>query len=822
MGCPTGFLLLLFLVDLPCGQSGSLQPLRRSKRRWVLTTIMVQEEDAGPFPKFAGQLFNDRSANMSIRFLISGPGVDEFPEFGLFSVNETSGEVFVHRTIDREKTALFVVRFDVADRLTGKIVDRSLIFNVEVKDVNDNAPQFLNPETNINVKETNTLTNPVIQISATDRDKPDTPNSEVVYSLVSQSPSPSDVTFSIDPKNGLIRGKGCLNFETTKLFKLLIKARDNGTPQLSSTAVLNIAVEDGNNHMPTIISQTYVGQIHEGEIGSNVLRIRVEDKDTPQTPAWRAIYKILKGNENGMYNITTDPETNDGILSVIKPLNYEENPVRDITISVENEEPFSSCEKGRMVSDPVSVSSNVSVKVNVLDTNEPPKFHPGTYVVRQKEGLQPGTVLVTCNATDPDHASTQIRYKIIQDPAGWVTIDEKTGVITSVKELDRESPYVNNSVYSIIVYAVDDGDPPLTGTGTVLLYVTDTNDNTPYLLLPYMEMCEHLENPSLTVKAADKDLDPFAGPFIFELMQKSSTWELRKTTDDSAELSCLEKLPKGNYTVPLSIMDRQGASQKQILNVRVCSCPDGLTCEKLMPPSHSLGGGAIAALLGSLLLLLLCLCFLIHCVCGSASAKQNGFIPNDEGNQTLIKYNEEGGSSLCQTSPSLVPSSAQTRNEVTKINNQGSLGMSPSTLSAGTKLNGSASQGLVMPTFAAAGLTQNGTWTQAAAGMASSGRYLKENVPPQTTVYARNNTSRNRSLDIFMERVGELLNQRVHGFGTLEDSVVTDRIQIYAYEGEIGRADSFDTLSFADNDINMDFVAKLGSKFATLEEICRK
>lgn len=49
---------------------------------------------------------------------------------------------------------LFVqIRFDVADRKTGVIVDRSLIFNIKIKDINDNAPEFPKKEFNVTVKE---------------------------------------------------------------------------------------------------------------------------------------------------------------------------------------------------------------------------------------------------------------------------------------------------------------------------------------------------------------------------------------------------------------------------------------------------------------------------------------------------------------------------------------------------------------------------------------------------------------------------------------------------------------------------------------------
>ncbi|EFB24004.1 hypothetical protein PANDA_003560, partial [Ailuropoda melanoleuca] len=560
------------------------RPLRRAKRRWVITTLELEEEDQGPFPKFVGELFNDMSHNMSLIYLISGPGVDEYPEIGLFSIEDhRNGRVYVHRPVDRETTPSFMVYFDVVDRLTRKVMDNSLIFNIRIGDVNDHAPQFPEKEFNISVEENHPAGQPIFQILAVDLDEENTPNSQVLYFLISQTPLLKESGFQIDRTSGEIRLSGCLDYETAPRFTLLVGAKDLGEPPLTSTATVHVNVQEGNNHRPTFTRENYRIQISEGCTSQSVLRLLVQDGDLPFTSAWRVKFRILNGNEEGHFDIFTDPETNEGILNVIKPLDYETHPVRSLVITVENEELLFPCEGGQ-VRGPVGAAASATVSVQVMDANDPPAFHPRSFVVSELDGARPGIQLGIFNATDPDRAASRIRYKLAYDPAHWVTIDELSGTVTTRQQIDRESPYVNDSFYVIIAHAVDDGLPPQTGTGTLMLFLSDVNDNAPALHphSRYVEVCESALNETLLLQAEDGDLEPYADPFTFELDKswesEGDTWKLGENRGWSVELLMLRSLPPGNYSVPLLIRDKQGLSQKQTVHVRVCFCPEGVMC----------------------------------------------------------------------------------------------------------------------------------------------------------------------------------------------------------------------------------------------------
>ncbi|XP_063658771.1 cadherin-like protein 26 isoform X9 [Pan troglodytes] len=544
-----------------------------------------------------------------------------------------------------------LVYFDVVERSTGKIVDTSLIFNIRISDVNDHAPQFPEKEFNITVQENQSAGQPIFQMLAVDLDEENTPNSQVLYFLISQTPLLKESGFRVDRLSGEIRLSGCLDYETAPQFTLLIRARDCGEPSLSSTTTVHVDVQEGNNHRPAFTQENYKIQIPEGRASQGVLRLLVQDRDSPFTSAWRAKFNILHGNEEEHFDISTDPETNEGILNVIKPLDYETRPAQSLIIVVENEERLFFCERGKL-QPPRKAAASATVSVQVTDANDPPAFHPQSFIVSKEEGARPGTLLGTFNAMDPD---SQIRYELVHDPANWVSVDKNSGVVITVEPIDRESPHVNNSFYVIIVHAVDDGFPPQTATGTLMLFLSDINDNVPTLRprSRYMEVCESAVHEPLHIEAEDPDLEPFSDPFTFELDNTwgnaEDTWKLGRNWGQSVELLTLRSLPRGNYLVPLFIGDKQGLSQKQTVHVRICPCASGLTCVEHADAEVGLLVGALFPVCAAFVALAVALLFLLRCYFVLEPKRHGCSVSNDEGHQTLVMYNAESKATSAQT-----------------------------------------------------------------------------------------------------------------------------------------------------------------------------
>uniref|UniRef100_A0A3B3TSN8 Cadherin domain-containing protein n=1 Tax=Poecilia latipinna TaxID=48699 RepID=A0A3B3TSN8_9TELE len=576
--------------------------LLRQKRNWVIETFTFDEGYSGPYPLYLGRI----NIATDIRLTeIHGPGVDEEP-LNLFKIDNKTAEIWVMQPVDREIHDQFkVIRKNhtfeqcVVQSLTGDI-NAKIGINIDIIDTNDNEPKFNNHVYEVTIEEAPS--------QATDRDSTEK-NRKFSFSIESVSPTPQNFEFVIneepDSGNGTISFKGCLDHEKAQKYTLIVKATDHGQPKsLSSSTTVIINIEDGNRHLPVFTKQKGEASVKEGLQGVLISRLQVTDEDTRGTKAWKAKYKI-QGDTNGNFRIDTDPETNEGLVYVQKILDYEEDPLKNIIISAENEILYFTCVTGTKE----MRLSTYHLTVNIEDVNEPPVFDPSNKTITAYEDVALGYYLETLIAKDPDvNGANQIRYMIGEDPAGFVTVDSNSGKITTSKSLDRESQLVKDGLYVIKIYATDNGEPSQTGTATLSIKIVDVNDNAPSLDKSIIDMCQTDKISLVSVTALDPDAEPYSGPFSFKLLgDVKDKWRIDPEKGHSFKLVNEHKatiMIFGQHELQLEVSDRQGKTAVHSLSVSVCKCsktpkPD---CRLKKHTGSRLGPGALGILFLSILL----------------------------------------------------------------------------------------------------------------------------------------------------------------------------------------------------------------------------
>lgn len=781
------------------GQSKRKDLLKRMKRRWSPPPFNILENDKGPFPKEIERIVSDVEAKYDVYYTISGPGYNEYP-VGVFTLDRKSGMLSVTRAVDREQFPKFVLTARVFDQNTGVERDLALPIHIVVDDINDNAPEFLG-SMQLSVDEQSRAGTEVGKINSTDRDQPGTKHVKIKYTLKNELDR-----FAINPWTGVITTKtSTLDREAQDKYLVVVELRDNegaadGNP---TTGTVTISVGDINDNPPTFKQASYKAEAKENENDKDkiILRIPVDDKDLAKTPNWNSKFVISKGNENGNFRIERDPVTNDGLLYVAKPLNFEKTPKVTLEVTAQNEAPLAGTN---------AKWNTVPVEVSVKDVDEGPEFTAPNIRINVKENTPNGTLIGSYTAVDPETKSSNgIKYYKINDPGSWITVDRNNGELRVANTIDRESKFVKDGLYPITMKAVDSSSK--SGTGTVILVVEDVNDNVPVVPPGALVICEKAgELGSTVVVAEDKDKSPFSDPFSFSLPKDhDGRWSLTRLNGTSALLQQTKELPIGIYEVPVEIADLQGNFKSQVVTVRVCECRNGKCLVK--PFSTSLGPmGWLALLLPLLLLLLLLLLLVFFC-----TTKPDKVPLHDVGSNggILLKSNIEAPGE--EVDLSLIPAP-----------------MGPE-MGTTTKVGG-------LPHF-------TGHKSGSSIGMhEENGFFTKTDV---RDFYSNNVETRydhqyganfmgganmaggtlNRGMmqDSAFLHTWQVNGRYLHGklgyMGTEEDGRYADDIlHSYGYEGAGSRAGSVGCCSdMGDND-NLDFLNTLGPKFKTLASISKK
>uniref|UniRef100_A0A8D1AVQ7 Cadherin domain-containing protein n=2 Tax=Sus scrofa TaxID=9823 RepID=A0A8D1AVQ7_PIG len=488
----------------------------------------------------------------------------------------------------------------------------------------------------------------VTRAEATDADDPETDNAALRYSILEQG---GPQLFSIDALSGDIRTVQVgLDREVVAVYNLTLQVADMSGDGLTATASAVITLQDVNDNAPEFTGEEFFLEAAEAVSGVDVGRLEVEDRDLPGSPNWAARFTILEGDPQGHFAIRTDPRTNEGVLSVVKPLDYESCERYTLKVAVQNEAPLQAAA-------PRAERGQARVSVQVRDVNEPPVFRENPLRASLAEGAAPGTPVATFSARDPDTRRPQrLSYSKDYDPEDWLHVDGATGQVQTQRVLSPASPFLKDGWYRAVILAQDDASPPSTATGTLSIEILEVNDHAPELSPPWGSLCSAPDQGSgLLLGATDEDLPPHGAPFHFQLSPRvpelARNWSLSPVNVSHARLQLRHQVQEGLYRLSLLLRDSGQPPQQreQPLNVTVCRCGQDGTC---LPGAAALRAGGAGISLGALVIvlasviLLLLLALLVALLARSRQQSwDKGLLHGlqDDLRDNILNYDEQGG-----------------------------------------------------------------------------------------------------------------------------------------------------------------------------------
>ncbi|XP_051884161.1 cadherin-5-like [Pristis pectinata] len=566
------------------------------------------------------------------KYQLQGEGVGT-----IFKVDPDTGDICVYRELDRETKDRYKLKGIVINKKTLKQIGPTTNFTIQVLDVNDNAPIFTKDPFNGTVAEMSRKGTSVLTITAHDPDDPTVNKHAVVtYKILSKQDN-----FYINPDTGIIYvNNSNLDRERKKDYQLIVQAKDMEVDQggMSSSATVYISLTDINDNAPFFQHRQYNYTASEATpIGVALGRVKAEDLDEGENA--KILYTVISNN---IFQITTDPHTQEGVITLKKPLDFETQRLHRVHIEAENP----TLVKG------MKYKTSTTLVIEVLDVNEPPEFSQSRYIFRVTENQPESTSVGRVSASDPDQAKERIRYSL-QDGLDLFRIEDN-GMIYTREPLDREAFAWHN----ITVAANEVGNSNSISYAPIAIKVLDQNDNAPTLADSYYpHVCE--DDPVGTViqviSAVDMDETPPDVKFFFSIPLKVSNFSVKNNGDNTANITVnqagFNQNEVSKFSVPIIISDNgtPRLSSNNTLEINVCSCNrdrDPINCRHIAPLSS---GVTVTILLIIILCIIVTIALAVLIVRWRMQQKSafGGLVKAPgEIREQLVQYDEEGGGEM--------------------------------------------------------------------------------------------------------------------------------------------------------------------------------
>ncbi|XP_029918451.1 protocadherin alpha-3-like [Myripristis murdjan] len=399
-----------------------------------------------------------------------------------FEVNQKTGILFVNERIDREELCPDTIKCSLNVEAVLSHPRSLRRIEVNVVDINDNSPYFLEEIKAIDMHESSYPGERYPLPIAHDADIGS--NSVKAYKLSSNEHFTLDVQSSDEQSMSaeLVLQKP-LDREKQAVIELTLTAIDGGKPARSGSLQIRVNIMDANDNSPLFSKPLYKVQVVENaKIGTTLLSLSAIDLDEGVNS--QLVYSFTEGGRfNPAEKFSLNHET--GAITIKANIDYEENQAFEIRVQVRD--------KG---SPPRSAHGKVLIEVVDVNDNAP-EILVSSLMSSVKEDAEIGTVVAMVTVTDKDGGKNGVtNCKVAGSEQFKLKSNYKNYYSLLVdRPLDRESV----SEYNISITATDEGTPPLSSTSIITVHISDVNDNAPRFLQPLINVYVKENSPVGTI-----------------------------------------------------------------------------------------------------------------------------------------------------------------------------------------------------------------------------------------------------------------------------------------------------------------------------------
>ncbi|XP_029587747.1 protocadherin alpha-7 isoform X11 [Salmo trutta] len=383
--------------------------------------------------------------------------------FDYFEIDAVTGEITIKGLVDFEEQSVYEIDVQASDKgqvtLTGHC---SVVINV--KDVNDNAPEMDVTSLSGQVPEDARPGTAVALISVSDTDSGE--NGLVICSLSDNipfqlKPSFQKNMYSLITKSGLDR-------ESEPMYTVTITATDKGDPSLSSHKTITVHISDVNDNSPVFSQSPYTFYVPENNVpGESLFSLSTSDRD--QDDNARVSYHVWKGDGETPIVSYLNIHSDDANIYALKSFDFETLKTFQFQVVATD-------------SGTPSLSTNVTVNVFILDQNDnaPVILYPVS-----TNGSAEGVEEIPRNV-NAGHLVTKVRaYDADIGYNGWLLFSLQEVTDHSLFALDRYTGQIrtlrsftetDEAEHKLVILVKDNGNVSLSATATVIIKVVEPKE----------------------------------------------------------------------------------------------------------------------------------------------------------------------------------------------------------------------------------------------------------------------------------------------------------------------------------------------------------